>query len=160
LRPVDPLEISAPAIAERQISEAVERFRQIITEQLPGLNAKLVLRSGRPVEEIIEAKKQVGAEIIVLAKHNRPRLTRMFIDSVAESRGSGCDLHSSQRASEGLSARERIIKRKSLQLIQGEPGIPFTGLFATLARIAPQRRNEIRSLETKSIVKRNGGAIH
>ena len=37
-----------------------------------------------PVEEIIEAQKQIGAGIIVLAKHNRPGLTRMFIGSVAE----------------------------------------------------------------------------
>jgi hypothetical protein len=50
----------------------VERFRQIITEQLPGLNAKQLLRSGHPVDEIIEAQQHVGAEIIVLVKRNRP----------------------------------------------------------------------------------------
>jgi nucleotide-binding universal stress UspA family protein len=84
VRRVDPLEISAPAIQERQIREAVEHIRQIITENLQGLNVEPVLRSGHPVEEIIEAQKQVGAGIIVLAKHNRSGLPRMFIGSVAE----------------------------------------------------------------------------
>ena len=84
VRKVDPLQISAPAIEERQIREAVERLHQIITEKLPGLHAEPVLRSGHPVEQIIEAQKQIGAGIIVLAKHNRPGLTRMFIGSVAE----------------------------------------------------------------------------
>ena len=84
LRPGDPLEISAPAIEERLIKESVERLRQIIKEKLPDLNVEPVLRSGHPVEEIIEAQKQVGAGIIVLAKHNRSGLTRLFIGSVAE----------------------------------------------------------------------------
>ena len=84
VRKVDPLEISAPAIEERLIKESVERLRQIIKEKLPDLNVEPVLRSGHPVEEIIEAQKQVGAGIIVLAKHNRSGLTRLFIGSVAE----------------------------------------------------------------------------
>jgi nucleotide-binding universal stress UspA family protein len=84
VRKVDPLQISAPPIEERQIREAVERLRQVITEKLPDLNVEPVLRSGHPVEEIIEAQKQIGAGIIVLAKHNRRGLIRMFIGSVAE----------------------------------------------------------------------------
>jgi universal stress protein A len=84
VRKVDPLQISAPFIEEHQIRDATERLRQIISEKLSGLNVEPVLRSGHPVEEIIEAQRQIGAGIIVLAKHNRLGLTRMFIGSVAE----------------------------------------------------------------------------
>jgi universal stress protein A len=92
VHPVDPLEASAPAIAERQIREAGERLRTIINEQLAGWNVEPVLRSGHPVKEIIEAQKQVGAEIIVLAKHDRLGLVNMLIGSVAERvvRDAGC----------------------------------------------------------------------
>jgi universal stress protein A len=84
LRPVDSLEISAPIVVERRLEDAVERLRRIIKEQLPDVNAQPILRSGHPVEEIIEAQKEVGAEIIVVARHNRAGLVRMFIGSVAE----------------------------------------------------------------------------
>src|ERR1700686_1516357 len=67
VRKVDPLEISAPAIEELLTKKSVERLRQIIKEKLPDLNVEPVLRSGHPVEEIIEAQKQVGAGIIVRA---------------------------------------------------------------------------------------------
>jgi hypothetical protein len=53
-------EISAPAIEERQIREAVERLRQIITEQLTGLNVRPVVRSDRPVDEIIKAQNMLA----------------------------------------------------------------------------------------------------
>ena len=84
LRPVDPLEISSPAIAERETREAVEHLRQTIKEKLPNVNTTPVLRTGHPVDEIIEAQKLLDAEIIVLARHNRSGLARIFIGSVAE----------------------------------------------------------------------------
>ena len=83
-RPVDPLEISAPIIQERHEEEAKNRLKQIIAERLSGLNVEPIVRTGHPVEEIIKTQKESGADVIVLAKHNRSGLMHVFIGSVAE----------------------------------------------------------------------------
>jgi len=84
VRPVDPLEISAPVIMERHEEEAAKRLRQIIAERLSGVNVEPIVRTGHPVEEIIKAQKETDAGVIVLAKHNRAGLRHVFIGSVAE----------------------------------------------------------------------------
>lgn len=106
---VDPFEISAPIIADRQIQDATERLREVINRQLAGITVIPLLRSGAPVREIIEAQKDLNIEIIVLARHNRFGLVKMFIGSVAEHvvRGASCavltvhpQLHESESRSE------------------------------------------------------------
>jgi universal stress protein A len=89
---VVPLPLGAGRIApislepyRAQHDAAMERLQAIAKEKLEGkLNYEIVLRSGDPAENIIEAEDEIGADIVVMATHGRTGVSHFFLGSVAE----------------------------------------------------------------------------
>jgi nucleotide-binding universal stress UspA family protein len=70
---------------ERAKAEAKAQLSQITDQiQARGLQAEPVLRVGNPYEEITNAAKELGTDLIVIGSHGRGGLTRLLLGSTAE----------------------------------------------------------------------------
>src|ERR1700722_3731216 len=49
-----------------------------------GLEAESILRTGNPYEEIVNAAKQIGADLIVIGSHGYTGLSRLLLGSTAD----------------------------------------------------------------------------
>ncbi len=82
--PYSPLAISAPLLFERARQFARIELEEIARESLGDIDYQLLVRSGRPADEIIAAAREVKAHIIVMATHGRTGPPRFFLGSVTE----------------------------------------------------------------------------
>lgn len=69
---------SALKDAEKNISEAKDIASGI------GVSAKDIIAAGRPFEQIVEASKQINADLIVLGSYGKTGLTKALMGSVTE----------------------------------------------------------------------------
>lgn len=79
-----------PGIARNEVVDIVEpQARACLRETAQSLIARgyrvtIEVRTGRPVEEIVRAVEEQGADLIAMTTHGRGGLGRVFIGSVAE----------------------------------------------------------------------------
>lgn len=66
------------ASAKRALDELIESHRD------RGVEIRPMLRVGTPWEQILEAAKEVSADLVVMATHGRKGLPRALLGSVAE----------------------------------------------------------------------------
>jgi nucleotide-binding universal stress UspA family protein len=71
-------------ITDSLFSEAEGAMKKV-TNQLAekGLKAGIVIKHGHPAEEILDAAKVIGADMIVVGSHGRHGATRFFLGSVS-----------------------------------------------------------------------------
>ena len=71
-------------ITDSLFSEAEGAMKKV-TNQLAakGLKAGIVIKHGHPAEEILDAAKVIGADLIVVGSHGRHGATRFFLGSVS-----------------------------------------------------------------------------
>ncbi len=82
---------------------AKEKLEEIARERLGGVRCETVTRvSGDPVEGILGAEKELGADLIVMATHGRTGLAHLFLGSVAEKvvRESPCPVFTTHKREE------------------------------------------------------------
>lgn len=72
--------------------EALNEVRDRVVGPSPGFPVETCLREGVPVEEILRAADDVGADLIIMGSHGRTGLGRLLMGSVAEAvmRRAGC----------------------------------------------------------------------
>jgi nucleotide-binding universal stress UspA family protein len=79
---------AAPDLArleEDQRRWAQERLeQQAETVRASGLGVSTAIRVGTPADEVVEAAREMGADLIVVGTHGRTGLNRLLIGSVAE----------------------------------------------------------------------------
>lgn len=63
---------------QKQLSKTLEKFRR------PGVTLEGKLVAGSPVESVLEAAKELDAEMVVIGTHGRTGVARLVIGSVAE----------------------------------------------------------------------------
>ena len=69
-------------IAKREATEQLSLVtRQIVAK---GLKTETVLRVGKPYEEIVDAAKELGADLIVIGSHGYSGVGRLLLGSNAE----------------------------------------------------------------------------
>jgi nucleotide-binding universal stress UspA family protein len=75
-----PSDVVTPILdaAKDQLKEAGETARQVIP------NAAVMLRQGVAWREILAAREELGADVIVIGTHGRTGLAHVFLGSVAE----------------------------------------------------------------------------
>jgi universal stress protein A len=58
----------------------------LVAEQIhsKGLEAESILRTGNPYEEIVNAAKQIGVDLIVIGSHGYTGLSRLLLGSTAD----------------------------------------------------------------------------
>ncbi len=71
-------------VAGSLATEAKGQMRKV-SESLgaKGLQAEIVIKTGRPVEGIVEAAKELQADLIVVGSHGKHGAARMFLGSVS-----------------------------------------------------------------------------
>lgn len=72
----------APASSEAEIAAAVERFAA--RADTAGIDVRLRVRTGIPVNEIVDEADAVGSDLIVVGTHGRAGFDRLILGSVAE----------------------------------------------------------------------------
>jgi nucleotide-binding universal stress UspA family protein len=82
--PTDPLTISAPLIARRHEEEGRAELARLAATELAEVKHETRLVFGHPPEEILDAAKDFGADLLVMATHGRHGLAHMVLGSVAE----------------------------------------------------------------------------
>jgi len=71
-------------ITESLFSEAEGLMKKVTSElAAKGIKAAIVIKNGHPAEEILDAAKQIGADMIVVGSHGRHGATRFFLGSVS-----------------------------------------------------------------------------
>ena len=60
------------------------RLKKIVEEHLHGLDYEFMVRVGSPAAEILDAARELGADLIVIPTHGRAGLPRLVLGSVAE----------------------------------------------------------------------------
>jgi nucleotide-binding universal stress UspA family protein len=79
-------ELVTPLIIDEKQKEAAHRYLASLVENLKqkGLRATLTVKTGQQVPaEILDAAKEMGADLIVISSHGRSGFTRWFVGSVA-----------------------------------------------------------------------------
>lgn len=62
-----------------------EKLMQLVCDEVPPpLRAKTFLRTGRPATEIIDAARELAADIIIISTHGHTGLKHAFFGSTAE----------------------------------------------------------------------------
>jgi universal stress protein A len=79
-------------IAKGQEDTARRTLAVLGRRLLVAVDYEILIRSGEPAPEILDAEKQVSPDVVVMATHGRRGISRMFLGSVAEAvvRGSAC----------------------------------------------------------------------
>ena len=72
--PLDELEGQAKTALDAAVTKAKERYPKIVGS----------LTAGEPWQQILEASKERGADLIVMGTHGRRGVSRIFLGSVAE----------------------------------------------------------------------------
>ncbi|MGH9773214.1 MAG: universal stress protein [Candidatus Acidiferrales bacterium] len=85
VRPPNPVVIPAPMLLERASHFARIRLDEVALESLGDIDHRLLLRAGRPAQQIINAIREFDAHMVVMATHGRSGVPRFFLGSVAES---------------------------------------------------------------------------
>jgi nucleotide-binding universal stress UspA family protein len=91
---------------------AREKLQELAQEHLGGIRYELVTRlSSDPATGILEAEKELGADLVVMATHGRTGIAHLILGSVAEKvvRESRCPIFTTHRG-EGLSGVELFQK--------------------------------------------------
>lgn len=71
-------------ITESLFSEAEGSMKKVTNElAAKGIKAEIVIKNGHPAEEILDAAKEIGADMIVVGSHGRHGATRFFLGSVS-----------------------------------------------------------------------------
>ena len=74
-----------PALSEEELASAEEKLRAWSDSAgAMGLSAKLILRNGFAAHEIVEAAKEVDADLVIIATHGHTGLRHLVIGSTAE----------------------------------------------------------------------------
>ena len=70
---------------DAKLSEAADsRLRVLLDEaRRAGVRGRILLLSGAPDEAIVEAARQIGADLLILGTHGRTGAARLFLGSVA-----------------------------------------------------------------------------
>ena len=72
-------------------------------EHLGGVRCEIVTRlSGDPATGILEAEKELGADLVVMTTHGRTRIAHLILGSIAEKvvRESRCPVFTTRRGEE------------------------------------------------------------
>lgn len=80
----DPLVISAPFMIENAEEYARIQLDEIARDSLNDVQHHIILKMGRPAQQIIEFATEVGADLIVIATRGRTGASRFVLGSVAE----------------------------------------------------------------------------
>jgi len=72
--PIDEMETKAKKLLEDTLAKVRGRYSRVETKMLPG----------EPWEKILEAAKDMNADLIVMGTHGRRGVARVFLGSVAE----------------------------------------------------------------------------
>ena len=75
-----PMDLYAPVRQAAQ--ETLSKMLGEVQKQVPG--AASILRPGRATDEIIDAVRTTGADLVVIGTHGRTGLTHLLLGSVAE----------------------------------------------------------------------------
>jgi nucleotide-binding universal stress UspA family protein len=72
--------------AEQDNQNAARNYINRVSERLTnrGISNEVVVKDGRPAEEILEFCRQNGIDMIIMSTHGRSGATRWFFGSVAE----------------------------------------------------------------------------
>lgn len=87
LHVIPPVLVAAPDGALIAQPEDPDRVRQRLEEIRPPdprVTAGLRLAEGNPVEEIVRAAREVGADLVVMGTHGRGGLSRLLMGSTAD----------------------------------------------------------------------------
>jgi len=84
IRVVEEATAAAPAIFERDERDTQTELQKVAERQLRGIDHQVLLRYGNPAEQIITAGSELGAELVVMATHERTGISHLFFGSVAE----------------------------------------------------------------------------
>ena len=80
----DTVVISAPLIEARTRENAAEELRKLAERELAGVEHESLVRFGHPAAEILEAEREIDADLVVMATHGRVGVPRVFLGSVTE----------------------------------------------------------------------------
>ena len=81
----DPLLMSAPLLVEQARQFARISLDEVARESFGDVEHLLVLRTGRPAVQIIDAAAELAVHLLVMATHGRTGVSRLLLGSVAES---------------------------------------------------------------------------
>jgi len=77
--------VPAPDLAAEWLHAEVNRARQQLTKEIGGTcSARLEVRPGNPVQEIIRYAGEMAIDLIVIGTHGRSGLSHVLLGSVAE----------------------------------------------------------------------------
>jgi len=85
LRAVEPIyffDMAAPLYFPQLESQARRYLRHVARDQAPG--AKTLVRTGAPVGTVLETAREVGADLIVLTRHDGSELSRRFLGGTTD----------------------------------------------------------------------------
>jgi nucleotide-binding universal stress UspA family protein len=83
--PVPDMVVVPPdALAWARERSAAELEAMLARLRADGVPARIHLRAGQPVHEIVEAAREVGADLIVMGTRGRGALAHLLLGSVAE----------------------------------------------------------------------------
>ncbi len=78
-------QITIPEIDTSINSQAEEDIEKIIKERISGkVNAKGIIKTGRPFLEIIETASEIDADLIIIATHGMTGMEHLLFGSTAE----------------------------------------------------------------------------
>ncbi|HJU12163.1 MAG TPA: universal stress protein, partial [Candidatus Binataceae bacterium] len=82
--PTSPFIISAPLLSERARHFARIELEEIARESLSDVDHHLLVKTGRPADEIIATANELKPQMVVMATHGRTGAPRFFLGSVTE----------------------------------------------------------------------------
>lgn len=77
-------DLSRDQLLNRHRKSAEDSLRSYAAEHLPGLEVDCRVRVGRPPEEVVEAARELKADLIVLSTHGYGFLGQVLFGSTAE----------------------------------------------------------------------------
>ena len=82
----DPFDLSEMDRIKNELCSAAEqKIATLVLQQVPqGLPVETIVRHGQPVSEIIEAAKELEADLIIISTHGYTGLKHVFLGSTAE----------------------------------------------------------------------------
>jgi nucleotide-binding universal stress UspA family protein len=79
-----PLALDAQKERQHQAEELLNDTARSIQEAHPTMTVNVRVIEGLVKESILEAAKEIGADMIVLGSHGRKGITKLFLGSVSE----------------------------------------------------------------------------
>ncbi|MGC9944456.1 MAG: universal stress protein [Verrucomicrobiota bacterium] len=74
----------AIALREQQREQSQRNLSKLAGETLGGIGHKIIVRMGKPFEEIIRFANETGVDLIIISSHGYPGVTRVDFTSTAE----------------------------------------------------------------------------